>query len=132
MRINPIDLILDQAVQQLEKLHITGDAYKLPETIEESDLMGLNNYAFVSMYNDYMANYDNENPKMKRLFGIPFGIAVYLYVYVPAFRRRMNWVFSTISIYFLNYRYYVEKSLMPSRWDMADEQIKEDIKEKGY
>ena len=128
---NPINIILEMAVQQLEKLTISKNIFELTETIEESNLPGLNDWALVMMLNQYETDYE-KNPTMKRLFGIPFKIAVFLYRTNPAFRRRMNWVFTTLAVYFLNYRFYTEKSLMPKRWDMTDEQIQEDIKNEGY
>ena len=91
----------------------------------------MNDYALVTMLRQYELEYE-KNPVMLRLFGIPFKVAVFLYRMSPGFRRRMNWVFTTLSIYYLNYRYYTEKSLMPRRWDMTDEEIVEDIEKESH
>ena len=127
---NPIFIILGMAADQLEKFKLDPKVFELPETIEETNLPLLNDYALVNMLKSY-ERYE-KNPKYKRTFGTAFRVGVFLYRTVPGFRRRMNWVFTTLSVYFLNYRYYSEKSLMPSRWDMTDEQITKDIEEKGY
>jgi hypothetical protein len=128
---NPVDIVLEMAVQKLEILKIDEKVFEMPEVIQETDLTGLNDYALVTMMKEYFRDYE-KNPIMLRLFGIPFRIAVFLYRTSPGFRRRMNWIFLTLGVYFLNYRYYSEKSCMPCRWDMTDEQIIKDIEEKGY
>jgi hypothetical protein len=131
MSFDPITMVLEKSAKELSSITIGEESFRLPETIEESNLPGLNDYALVTMLKKYENEYE-KNPKMKVLFGVPFRMFVFLYLKMPAFRRRMNWVFTTLSVYYLNYRYYTEKSLMPCRWDMTDEEILQDIERRGY